>query len=100
MTTERIRITYGSDMATMEWDGAQASAPIVVNGEPTQYQTADARHRTDSAVRLACAVLWGPLYETEEEAAEAGLSAGRANICVWDDVEYETIEDEPGDDDA
>lgn len=53
-----IRITYCGETVIMSWDGSQASAPIVVDGQPTGRQTADARHRTAEAVRIAAAHVW------------------------------------------
>lgn len=85
---KRIEITYVSDTVVMEWDGAEASAPICVDGLPTQYQTADARHRTQEAVRLVCRLMWGDIYATAKEAVAAGLDPRGSNVCVWDEVEY------------
>ncbi len=88
MTTERIRITYCGETALLEWDGAQASAQLRVDGVSIGYQTADARHTTSRAVRLACAKIWGPVYETAEDARADGRGPSDA-ITVWDDVEFE-----------
>lgn len=90
MTTETVAIHYGSDTVEMTWDGAHASAPICIDGDSTQYQTADARHRTEAAVRLCCRLCWGPVYDTEEGAEANGMDPGRC--CIWDEVEYETVD--------
>lgn len=82
MSTERVKITYGSDTIIMTWDGAQASAPILVDGIQYQYQTADARHKTGEAVRLAASIAWPDVRD---------WSAGSE---AWDDLEYETLEDD------
>lgn len=92
MSTERVKITYG-ETVIMEWDGAQASAPIRVDGVSIGYQTADARHRTADAVRLAASKVWGPVYDTAEDAEADGRSAS-SEIVIWDDLEYETLDDE------
>ena len=55
---ERVRIKYGNDHVIMSWDPSQASAPILIDGDYTPFQTADARHRTDLAVALVCAAIW------------------------------------------
>lgn len=39
------------DMIVIRFDGAQAAAPVTVNGQSTQYQVADFRHRTLEAVK-------------------------------------------------
>lgn len=78
MTTV-VKITVGTETLTMEWDGTQASAPIILDGIETGYQTADARHRTEEAVRLA-------LREYCK-----GEGDGVSVDSLWDDVEYETV---------
>lgn len=93
MSTQQIEITYG-ETVVMQWDGAQASAPILVDGDSTGYQTADARHRTEEAVRLVCAKMWGPIYATAEDAEAAGRTLGVDQIVIWDDVEYSTLDAE------
>lgn len=86
-----IKITYGSDTCTLTCDLAQASAPLVVDGRTTQYQTASARHRTQLAVALACSIVWpeadwpdvpsvGSIPEDWSEGSEA-----------WDAVAYDTV---------
>lgn len=88
--TTTVRITYAGETVTMTWDGAQASAPILVDGDATGYQTADARHRTGAAVRLACSRVWGKVYETREDAETDGHAAD-SHVTIWDYVEYETL---------
>lgn len=56
MTT--IEITYGGETITLTCDLAEASAPLVVDGSPISYQTADARHRLPLAVALAARATW------------------------------------------
>ena len=90
---ERISVRCGTDESILEWDGAQAAAPIIVDGEATRWQTADARHSLARAVRLVCADLWGPVYETEANAKAAGREPGVDMITIWDDVEYGPSED-------
>ena len=79
---ETIEIIYGSDKVIMQWDGAQASAPIKLDGQATQYQTADARHRTADAVRLACRLAWPEVpSDSWDEGGEA-----------WDAMAYQVVE--------
>lgn len=96
--SEKILITYGDSKITMEWDGAQASAPILIDGESTPYQTADARHSTGAAVRLAAEYAWGRVYDTWEAARAAGHDDD-SQIVVWDDLAYEAIDAPPADED-
>ncbi len=89
MTT--INMTYEGETATLTCDLSQASAPLVVNGQHTQYQTADARHRTIYAVALACRVVWPeadwPLPAGGDVPWEWGDDSE-----AWDALAYETIE--------
>ena len=55
----RVLITVGSDVLTMDWSPAHAGAPILVDGEATPYQTADARHEVAQAVSLAVSYMFG-----------------------------------------
>lgn len=82
MRVQQVRIEYGGETVTMSWDGAQASAPITVDGESTPYQTADARHSTAQAVRLVARYTW----------PECGDFADGSE--AWDGLSFETIEDE------
>jgi hypothetical protein len=84
----RYSLTVGSTTVVVEYDGSQASAPIVVDGVSTQYQTADARHHTDAAMRLAASVAFGAVYETVADALADGRRPGVDSIVIWDDVEY------------
>lgn len=87
--TTNVRITYGSDTTIMTWDGAQAAATIYVDGQATQYQTADARHYLDRAVQLACRFAWGLVYDTAEGAIDDGVDP---TVCtIWSDVSYEVV---------
>lgn len=47
-----IKMTWG-DTLEMECNLSEASAPIIVDGDYSPYQTADARHRLTDAARLA-----------------------------------------------
>ncbi len=85
-----VRIKVGSNTSIMSWDGANASAPISVDGQSTPFRTADARHRTPDAVRLICGYLFGPIYDTDEDALADGRQPGIDEIVIWDHVEYET----------
>lgn len=86
MTTTTIRIEYGTDHVIMTWDGAQASAPIRVDGETTPYQTASARHRTDLAVALACRVAWPEA--TWPEVPATGSVGELEATEAWDEMSY------------
>ena len=87
MTT--IRVSFGSDTITVICDLAEASAPICIDGEATQYQTASARHRVDLAVALACRVAW-PEIEWPSVPATGSIPAdfGEGNEA-WDAMSYE-----------
>jgi len=79
MATRKWTLTVGSDSVVVSADLAQASAPIRIDGEQTQYQVADARHDVERMMRL-CADLIADPRLTEEE---------------WDEhVSYEEIEEE------
>lgn len=79
---EQVNITFAGETVHMTWDGTQASQTIYVDGEATQYQTADARHRTSEAVRLVCRVVWGD---------KSRLINFDADSEEWDAVEYESV---------
>lgn len=83
---EHVLIEYGSESVVMSWDGAQASAPIRVDGETTQYQTADTQHRTDRAVRLACCEAWSPVVDDDEDVDDDD------EVVLWSDVAYRNVE--------
>jgi hypothetical protein len=72
----KINITYGGETVTMTWDGANASAPILVDGETTPYQTADARHSTAKAVLCAAKVVWPEVAWAEGTEEWDALSYG------------------------
>jgi len=50
---KKYKLTCWSDDFEVEADLTQASAPIKVDGEATQYQTADCRHRLSELLTLA-----------------------------------------------
>lgn len=56
-----VLITVGSDTITMTWNGAEATAPILLDGVATGYQTADARHDLERAAHLAVERAFGPV---------------------------------------
>lgn len=78
MTT--IQITYGGETVTMRCDLAQAGAPIYVEGSAIVYRTADARHGTAEAVRLAARSVW----------PECGDFADGSE--AWNDLAYKTVD--------
>lgn len=45
-------LTWNGDDYEVEADLTQASAPILLDGAPTPYQTADARHRESELLSL------------------------------------------------
>jgi hypothetical protein len=58
MTT--VNITVGSSRMQMTWSPGNAGAPIRLDGLDTGYQTADARHDAEQAVRLVVTQAFGP----------------------------------------
>lgn len=88
----KVNIIYGSNRHIMGWDGTQASMPIFFDGSPTPFQTADARHSTDKAVRLVLEWAYGHLFETEQDAEDEGYDPKTQPVVIWDDVEYEEVE--------
>jgi hypothetical protein len=86
MTTTTIKIKYGSETVTLSCNLADASAPLVVDGEGTQYQTADARHRADLAVALACSVAWPDVAWPSVPAV--GTVGALATTEAWDEMSY------------
>lgn len=49
---QNVKFTYGSTSGVISWDGARAEAPILLDGTPTGYETADARHNIEQAICL------------------------------------------------
>lgn len=47
-----IYFRYGSTRGTISFNGGDASAPILLDGDSTGYQTADARHSLERAVQM------------------------------------------------
>lgn len=91
--TETVRVTYAGATITMTWNGAQASAPILVDGGSIGRQTADARHRTALAVALAAASCWPEVEWPEVPAAgHIDMETWAAGCEAWDDLEYATAE--------
>lgn len=77
--TTTIKITYGGETVTLTANLVEASAALLVDGNPIGRQTADARHRTADAVRLACIATW----------PEAGREAWDEGGEAWDAMAYE-----------
>lgn len=48
----------GEPVATMTADFAQASSPILMDGESTPFQVADARHRKNQAAEMLLQNAW------------------------------------------
>jgi hypothetical protein len=70
MTTTYNILVDGKQVATMTADFAQASSPILLDGESTPYQVADARHRTGKAAEMLlewCHSSGGALCEMDED---------------------------------
>lgn len=96
-----VRIEYRDESIIMSWDGSQASAPIKIDGQVTQYQTADARHRTSLAVAIACRVAW-PDVEWPAVPVSGTVDMpswwSRAEDCeAWNLMQYDTVADEDED---
>lgn len=88
----QIKITYGTESVVMSWDGAQASAPILADGDSTPYQTADARHRTALAVALVCRTVW-PEVEWPRVPLTGSVPDDWSEGCeAWDDISYEPVQ--------
>lgn len=83
--TATVEITYGDETILMTWEPAHASGQILVDGEPTPYQTADARHDTAKAVALACSYTW-PEVEWPD------VTGGMQDTDAWDDMGYRTLD--------
>lgn len=58
MAKEKIKISLDNDTVYLTCDLVQASAPLIVDGATTPYQSADARHRRDWACLLAAKFSW------------------------------------------
>lgn len=50
-TNYTVTMSWGESW-TMQMDAGQASAPILCDGEPTPFQTADAAHDPEEAARM------------------------------------------------
>lgn len=59
MANQQVKFTYGSTKGVITWNGADASAPILLDGDSTGYQTADASHRLETAVELVLSKAFG-----------------------------------------
>lgn len=47
-----INWTYGSSKGVITWNGEEASAPILLNGDSTGFLTADAGHSATNALKM------------------------------------------------
>jgi hypothetical protein len=66
-------LTCWSDEYVIDANLAEASAPILVDGDSTPYQTADCRHSEDELRRQIAAWLYRDTADSEEAAEEAEL---------------------------
>jgi hypothetical protein len=66
----RYTLDWGDELE-VRMDLAQASSPIILDGDPTPYQVADARHDSTEVLRLLLTWL-GPDYCPDVEDAVAG----------------------------
>ena len=65
----------GESVATMTADFAEASSPILLDGESTPFQVADAKHRPIKAAEMLLELSWsngGPLCEMTDDGEVAG----------------------------
>lgn len=76
MTTATYAINVdGDQVATMTADFAQASSPLMLDGEATPFQVADARHRRDEAAEKLLNWAWsngGALCEMGDDGEVIG----------------------------
>lgn len=75
MTATYTILVDGEKVATMTADFAQASSPLLLDGESTPYQVADARHRTQRAAEMLLSWCWssgGPLCDTDDDGEPEG----------------------------
>lgn len=91
-----IKITYRNETIILTCDLSQASAPLIVDGEVTPYQTASARHRTDLAVALAARYAW-PESEWPEVPATGSIpddwsERAEDEYEAWAELEYSTVD--------
>lgn len=82
-----LEMTYGSDTVTVEL--GMPEDPILVDGEDFGRQCADGSCRTEDCMRIAARHCWGPVYETEQDAIDAGKDP--TAVCLWEDVAYTTL---------
>lgn len=76
MTTATYAINVnGEQVAMMTADFAQASCPILLDGESTPFQVSDARHRRDEAAEKLLNWAWsngGALCEMDDDGDVVG----------------------------
>lgn len=89
---KKCKITVDGDTRLVfSGDFAQASSPLLINGESTPFQVADARHRVTEAARILlgyCESSGGPVVgEDEEWEVEEVVTVGQALARVDDDEE-------------
>ena len=88
---DTIKITYGGETVRLTCNLSEASAPLKVDGVTTQYQTADARHRTAFAVLLAASVAWPGVQWPD--CPRFGGDDVQDNEA-WDELEYTTLSEQ------
>lgn len=93
-----MKMTYGSDTVTVTL--GMPEQPILIDGQEFGRNNASGSCAVDACMRLAAAHCWGPVYETLADARASGFEPRAARVCIWDDVEYSTIEDVDNEDDA
>jgi hypothetical protein len=68
MSAQQIKFRYGATSGVITWDDAQASAPILLDGVETGFQTADASHNLNQAIELVLTKEFGdPVSHKEVE---------------------------------
>lgn len=75
MTTTYKILVDGEKVATMTADFAQASSPIMLDGNSTPFQVADARHWKQEAAEMILSWAWshgGELCECDDDGAVVG----------------------------
>jgi len=86
-------LTCWDDEYVVEADLVQASAPIMVDGDSTPYQTADCRHSSDELRTLIAAWLYRDTADADEAAEVADLEEITADWIADQDPRPSWIED-------
>lgn len=80
MTTTYDILVDGDCVAQMTADFAQANSPILMDGDSTPYQVADARHRRQEAAEMLLSWAWnqgGAVCEMDDD----GQPVGDVTVC-------------------